>query len=447
MSIGSNEIILFCIGYLRGRNKEIPAINKSNLSKALNLKLETLNKKLAAMRRDDIFSKDKMEGVCGHILTERGRMLYRDLHDRILKMDLRPDLHSVSNLCRLEDVLDYMSDPYNIVTATYHVSRSKTLDIVDLIKLDKAKRPGSKENEIIQELLKTRGKIDQSVNDLIEELTLIGKKEPGVAENINFDSVPSAIITAEMRGRSGRDREAKAIYESLLNNRAKLDPAYWIFCIVGLIKCSKVLEGQEEAIVIADRFLVSIEDPASRAMVKKNKADILQDMERFEEAAELYNGVLRIMRGINMPYLKMMVLNNYGVLHFRQGREDEAVEYWKKARTIAVKNGPRWAEAVSNVNLSDPYARSGKTQRSRQMLRSARKYFEFINDQECISDVNFNMALVCIEEGNRDLALYYFKLCEDFPLQYKEKRMERCKVLNSRFVENGWEEPVDEKLK
>ncbi len=86
---------------------------------------------------------------------------------------------------------------------------------------------------------------------------------------------------------------------------------------------------------------------------------------------------------------------------------------------LAVKNKLKWAEAVSNVNLSDPYAKKGKTKRSRQMLRAAKKYFELINDDECVSDVNFNIALVCIEEGNRDLALYYFSRCEDFPLQYK----------------------------
>ncbi len=56
------------------------------------------------------------------------------------------------------------------------------------------------------------------------------------------------------------------------------------------------------------------------------------------------------------------------------------------------------------------------------------------------------MALVCIEEGNRDLALHYFKQCEDFPLQYREKRIERRKVINTRFTEKGWEKPFDEKL-
>lgn len=446
MKIGSDELILFSIGYLRGRNKEIPAISKIDLSRALELRVDTLNKKLSSMRKKEHLKKEKMEGVIGHALTEKGRELYQTLHDDFMKLDLKPDLHSVSNLCRLEDVLDYMKDPFNIITVTYHVSRAKTLDVVDIIRLDKARRPGSRENEIINELLRNRGKIDQSMNDLIEELTLIGKKGPGIGETRRFDSVPSAIITAEMRSRRGRDIEAKAIYESLLKNRARLDPAYWIFCIVGLIKCSKVLESQEKAVELTDRFLETVDDPPSIAMLKKNKADILQDMGRFDEAEAIYQKIIRTLRGVDMPHMKMMVMNNLGVLHFRKGNENDAMELWKKARSIAMKNELPWMEAISNVNLSDPYAKNGKTERARQLLRSSRQYFEKINDQEGISEYNFNMALVCVEEGNRDLSLSYFKQCEDFPLQYKEKRIERRAVLNERFAEKGWKKPFDEKV-
>jgi tetratricopeptide (TPR) repeat protein len=363
-----------------------------------------------------------------------------------MNLDLDPSLHSVSNLCRLEDVLDYMNDPFNIAMVTFHVSRSKPLDVVDIIRLDRARRPGSRENEIINELLRNRGKIDQSLNDLIEDLTLIGKKDPVINEKTSFESVPTAIITAELRVRRGRDYEAKSIYQSLLKNRARLDPAYWIFCIVGLIKCSKVIDGQDEALALANRFLESVTDPASRSMINKNKADILQDMGKYKEAEQLYNSIIRTLRGVDMPHLKMMVLNNFGVLHFRQGKEDEAVECWKKARTIAMKNDLPWMEAISSVNLSDPYARKGKTERSRQLLRSARRCLERIKDQEGLSEYNFNMALVCIEEGNRDLALHYFKQCEDFPLQYREKRMERREVINTRFMEKGWMKPFDDKL-
>lgn len=446
MKIGSNEIILFCIGYLRERNREIPAINKSHFSKAMNIQVETLNKKLSNMRKKDILGKDRISGICGHIPTEKGKNLYQDLHDIIMKLDLDPDLHSVSNLCRLEDVLDYLNDPTNIAKVTYHVSRSKPLDVVDLIRLDRARRPGSRENEIIKELLRNQGKTVQSMNDLIEDLTLVGKKDSKLSEKLNFDSVPSAIITAEFRVRRGRDIEAKAIYESLLKNRAKLDPAYWIFCIVGLVKCSKTLDGQEKALELADRFLESVEDTANRAMLKKSKADILQDMKRYEEAEVMYNSIIRTLRGTDMPLLKVMVLNNFGVLHFRQDHVKEAVDCWKKVKKIAVKNQLKWAEAISNVNLSDPYARMGKTERSRQLLRSAKKHLENINDQEGISEYNFNMALVCVEEGNRDLALHYFKQCEDFPLQYREKRLERRNVINERFAEKGWEIPFDKKV-
>ncbi len=446
MKIGSDEIILFCIGYLRERNREIPATNKSHFSRALNIQVETLNKKLSNMRKKDLLGKNRISGICGHIPTEKGKKLYQSLHDTVMKLDLDPDLHSVSNLCRLEDVLDYLNDPTNIAKVTYHVSRSKPLDVVDLIRLDRAKRPGSKENEIIKELLRNQGKTVQSMNDLIEDLTLVGKKDSEISEKLNFDSVPSAIITAELRVRRGRDIEAKAIYESLLKNRAKLDPAYWIFCIVGLVKCSKTLDGQEEALELADRFLESIEDPATKAMLKKSKADILQDMKRYHDAEEIYNSIIRTLRGVDMPHLKMMVLNNLGVLHFRKDHEEKAVDCWKRARSIAVKNELKWAEAVSNVNLSDPYAKRGMTERSRQMLRSARRYFESINDQEGVSYCNFNMTLVCIEEGNRDLALHYFKQCEKFPLQYEENRRERRDVICKRFLEKGWSKPFDEKL-
>ncbi|MDG6224999.1 MAG: tetratricopeptide repeat protein [Candidatus Thermoplasmatota archaeon] len=446
MNVGTNDLMIFSIGYLRGRQKEVMPINKKQFAEVLDVSGETINRNLATMRKVGMIVKVKKDGVLGHALAEKGRERYREIHSRMMDMDLKPDLHSVSNLCRLEDVIEYLRDPYHIVLLAYSVSRGKKLDVVDLIRLDRARRPGSKENEIINELLRTKGSVGQSMNELIEDLTLVGKKDPGIGDDLDYDSVPNALITAEMRIRRGRDLDARRIYQTLLRNRAKLDPAYWIFCIIGLIRCTKVLEGQESALELADRFLETVEDPAYKAMLKKIKADILQDMKRFKESEETYNSIIKTLKRINMPHLNMMVLNNVGVLHFRQGREDKAVDCWKKARTIAVKNDLKWAEAISNVNLSDTYAKEGNLKTAKEILRKSKKIFEKIDDQEGMSEYNFNMALVTVEYGNRELALDYFKRCEDFPLQYREKRVERREVINERFEKKGWEKPFNGKL-
>ncbi|MDG6224998.1 MAG: tetratricopeptide repeat protein [Candidatus Thermoplasmatota archaeon] len=443
MNVRTDDIILFSIGYLRGRQKEVPSLDKRKLSTALDIKTDTLNKRLSEMRRAKILEKQRIDGVCGHVLTGIGRERYREIHKRIMDLELRPDLHSVSELCRLGDVIEYLSDPYNVVRVAYCVSRSKPLDAVHLIQDDRAMRPGSKENAMINELVLTDGKADRSINDLIEELTLVGKRGPALEDPRSFDSVPYAIISAEMKMRRGSDLEAMAIYGSLLRDRAGLDPAYWIFCIIGIIKCTKVLEGQEKALELVERSLYAVKDPAFRAMLNKNKGDILQDMKRYSESEETYRSVLMALKRLQMPNLKVMVLNNLGVLYFRQGLEDKAKDRWKKARTISVREDLPWVEAICNVNLSDVYARAGQFKNAKELLSKSKQYFLSINDLEGLSGYDFNMALVCVEEGNRDLALHYFSRCEDFPLQYLKKRAERRAVLIERFERRGWEKPFD----
>jgi tetratricopeptide (TPR) repeat protein len=135
--------------------------------------------------------------------------------------------------------------------------------------------------------------------------------------------------------------------------------------------------------------------------------------------------------------MQISVLNNFGVMLFRQDKFDLAERYWIKARNLAQGNDYPWAKAMIEINLSDPYALKGRIKRAKNMLYDSRRYLERMGDGEGLSYANFNLSLVSVQEGRLEAAMDYFGKAEEFPLIYRSKRDERRRVLFKRIEEKG----------
>ena len=61
-----------------------------------------------------------------------------------------------------------------------------------------------------------------------------------------------------------------------------------------------------------------------------------------------------------------------------------------------------------------------------------------VDDPEGMSEVDFNMALLQIEKGNRKKALKNFDRAMEFPLIYYRKAKEREEVFKGRMESKKW---------
>lgn len=165
----------------------------------------------------------------------------------------------------------------------------------------------------------------------------------------------------------------------------------------------------------------------------------MSDLGRYQEAHDVYESSLGIARSKKLICLQAMTLNNIGVNHFRAEEYDEAEDIWQKSRRFAKSNDVSWAKVMSEINLADIKGRRGNYYMARKYLREARKFMFLVGDMEGVSEVDFNLALVCVEEGKKDRAIHYFKRSENFPLMYREKIIERREELKKRFEEKGWD--------
>jgi tetratricopeptide (TPR) repeat protein len=151
------------------------------------------------------------------------------------------------------------------------------------------------------------------------------------------------------------------------------------------------------------------------------------------------------------PSLETAIYNNMGIPYLEKGDWTNAERSWRKALRIARENRFFWLEAVTKLNIADALAHSGRCQRARKVLAESKSFFVSVGDEEGMSMYHFNMALVCIEEGNKGKSIDHFHKYAEFPFTYIGKKLKLRQVMNERFREKGWHEPfpsiTDEKPK
>jgi tetratricopeptide (TPR) repeat protein len=191
-----------------------------------------------------------------------------------------------------------------------------------------------------------------------------------------------------------------------------------------------------------DRTLPRISKPIHVGLLRKLQGDILSDMKEHEGSLGLYRSALGIFRAERTRMLELSTLNNMGVTQFRQDRFDAAMRTWQKVRNLCIERDYVMMKALVGLNLADSYARIGKVKRAHAILRESAQVFEAIGDLESLSMVEFNRALVYVEEGKKDRALEHFSVCMRFPFVSELKAGERRDVLRARFAAKGWSCPV-----
>jgi tetratricopeptide (TPR) repeat protein len=435
---GSKDLILFVIGYLGERKDIMQSPNRKIIAQSLDMTEKTMNNRLSELRNQGFLESKKQSRVAGHVLTIPGRRIYGSLYDIVMSTNLTPEQHRCEG--RMEKVLPAFRDPADIVKVVFHVMTERKLDIVSVYKFEQAKNPGSKEMILLKELLDVEGTLDMPFEKMIDLYTLIGKGPQEIFE-MDSESILDSIIYADFLRRQMMVHEAKGIYSDILRNRAGPRSGYRIFCLVGLIMCTKVTDGHKAALKMVDDFLMTLNAPAFKVMMTKTKADLLIYSD-LAEARRLYRSCINSLKNLKLYALECGTYNNLGVAYFREGNFKEAERCWEKVLSISRDRDYYWIEAVTKLNYADAKARSGDIGKADRLLEEAFGFFTSVNDIEGISGYHFNKAIVSVHKGDRDRSLEHFRKCDEFFAVYKEHREMQREELRKLFIERGWDAPV-----
>ena len=428
------DILLFGVGYLSDRD-EGSQCDQGKISSALKVDRKRLGRAFETLHARGLIQERK-GGVCGKVLSGEGMRKYGTLYEHITTMTFDPEIHRCEG--NLGSALRSFKDPANIMRIVHCVMAGVDLDVVALNHEERLRRGDSSEMLLLKELVDSRGDLDQPFEGLVNRLMLGGKVPEDLPSIEPGGSIVDELVTAELLRRQLKENEAFTRFVNVLRNRSGPDSAYRIFAVVGMINCIKVLEGHEAAMKEIGQFLSVTTHPPYRVMLMKCQADILSYSDHHG-SIKLYLSCLKAINRLGLPQLHVAILNNIGVMHFIMEDWKEAKKYWKKSLRISRENYFEWMEAIINLNLSDLLAKEGKHARAKRILGGSKKFFMSVNDTEGLSGYHFNMALVHIEEGNRELALKHFVRYEEFPIRYREKREEERKAFKERFGEKGWD--------
>ena len=434
------DVILYSLRDITSLDKELDLIR---IGRILCIKKSTLNRYLKDLDRKGWIriarnGKGRIESV---ILTGAGLRECEQTDRLISNIVLDPKSSGFSKRVPLQYVLDQLKGPYEIMEfLDLYFIKTKT-EVTAILDNIKSMRQDSRISRYIDEVFSLdSGGSTRTLEDILNTLSIygIGNENRKIAESLYDSNIDSLLLKAEILRRKGLIEEAKAIYDGLLHRRTGLESGRWILCLSGLVQCMVYLNQEKDGIELIERMIESIENPAERGFLKKVKADIVQGLGRFKEASDLYKSCLGLFQAKCYPTIRASILNNLGVLYFRKDEIEIATKLWEEAYDILIKEKLRWSICMTSINLADAYSLQGETRKASRLLGRARTFLEEVGDLEGLSEVDFNMALLQIEKGNRKKALKNFDRAMEFPLIYYRKAKEREEVFKGRMESKKW---------
>ncbi|MBN1389434.1 MAG: hypothetical protein JXA22_02215 [Candidatus Thermoplasmatota archaeon] len=432
------EMLIFIYGYFDNRVPE-----KVMICRCLGIDQKTFEKRIGQLMREGLFT-GKKHSEQEYGLTGSGMSEYERIREYMAEMEISPELHGVGRIYKLDPILPFIKDPEVLIFLVRTVARKEKKNLPVLLSGRMNSASSSRYRELVEEFNREDVKISRSLDISIRDLTFIGSDPAELVRSSSPTSANEAILEAELLRRCGNAQGSMDLFRHVLSTDI-MDPGCWICGIVGIIQCTKTIDGPENALTLCDRILAeTVLDPSHRSFLIKTRADLLSDLKRYRDADEAYNTALGIARSKKQVCLPGMIMNNSGVNLFRAGELSKAEKVWYSARKYCRSNGLHWTRVISEINLADIEGKKGNFRKAGNLLRSAHDFMEKVGDLEGLSGVHFNMALLRIEEGKPERAIYYYKRSEEFPLVYENKREERRDVMRERFKEKGWiwENPV-----
>ncbi|HPR16929.1 MAG TPA: sigma 54-interacting transcriptional regulator [Candidatus Cloacimonadota bacterium] len=107
------------------------------------------------------------------------------------------------------------------------------------------------------------------------------------------------------------------------------------------------------------------------ATIASDRAVILQDLNRPEEALKIYETALPIFAKENIKKSYLRTLNNIGVIYVQLSRFQEAEMNFLKMLNVSVETDDKQFNTMSHLNLADVYLRRGEWKKSLYQAQTA----------------------------------------------------------------------------
>lgn len=434
------DLILYTI---RGLNLSSCDIDRTLMGRLLKLKRKTIDKYLRSLEvmKFLIIKKNESGRIIGYELTKHGQETVDKIDGKMMGTFFNPSTSGFARKVSLKIVLDHLRDPYEEMEFLSRYLFENVEDVTEIIEDIKINRPDSRFSRFMQEVLNIEGSRETNhLEQILQTSSLYSFKSEEIDNSYTFppEEVVDLILDAEKKRRRGDIKEARSIYNGLLRRRKGIEKGNWLLCMNGLVQCFTYDNKEKEAIEQLDRILKDISDPREIGFFRKIKADILQDLGRYEDASRIYRKCLGVFNKSEFPLIRVTILNNLGVQYCRRKKMKIATDFWEEAIKIARKIELPYVESIISMNLADAYATDKRFKKADRLLRASESELKDIGDLEGLSGVYFNKALVYIEKGNRKKAVKFYEMAMAFPLTYKQKRDERKDVFEGRMRDKGF---------
>ncbi len=413
-------------------------INLNQICRRWGITEKTLFKYFNEMNRSGQIQFRRTDSETFIRLTDSGRNELKVVYDIISGIILDPKTSGFAKKVNLNMILDHLKNPYEKLEFLDRFFLKKESNATSLIDEIKGMRSDSRFSRYIEEVLSIDGDNDVGfLEETLKSTSLYSEYCIDHGFTLTNTDINSLIIEAELLRRRGDIGEAMCIYTGILQRKTGIETGKWMIAIAGMAQCQVYLNREIEAMKFLDNMKSSMNDPVERGFMDKLEADILQDLDRFEESSGLYRSCLGVFQENEFPLIRLTILNNLGVQYCRKENMKIATDFWEEALKISKKVSLPYVEAIISLNLADAYAQKKRFYKAEELLRNAAKVLQSVGDLEGLSGVDFNKSLVFIEKGEKKKALKYFEKAMKFPLTYKRKREERRRVFKGRMRAKG----------
>lgn len=428
------DVVLFGIGSIL---QDRDLIDRDLLGNSLGISARSLSNILSKLVKNDMIRSTGSEyGSLSSIqLTKNGEKEFLAIKEDLIKKRSK-NVFDEGVTIDISKMIVSPGDPYDIIGIVDNVVFRKTSSIEKVIERITSHIRDRKFSRYFEEIIGTTFHTSTfELEHVLKRSSIYGI--PSIRRNrdkeVSAEDIRSMIFDAERARREGDIEKAKGIYGSVLSNVVVLDMNVWVLCFTGLIQCLVYENKEVRSVELLDEVMEVVETPVHKSLLRKLKADIIQDLGRMDEASRLYHSCLAVLSERENPILRITVLNNLGVLYLRKDDRRSATALWKDALRIARKENLPWMISIASINLADVYSMNGRIETAVRSLRNARKILEQCGDMEGLSAVDFNMALVQIAKGNEKMAYRYFERSKSFGLLYLRKSEERERVFKERI--------------
>lgn len=434
IEIARIDLILVSICLMEERVKNNSQIVElRGIENLLGIKWSTLLKYLGSLRKHDLI--ETISRVPYRVkITKKGLKISKKQLNKLKNLTLKKEDYKLDKDTKLGYLISNLRSPEDLISVLSEMQRRSGFDLITYIAL----RTGLKDGSMF---MKTRNELDEELSSSEGMLSVKSQDLENVSNLPSFHPLDRILVESDMLRRQGRIEEAITNYQLVLDKVDDLGNGRGAMSEIGMIQCIRYKDGHEKAMERIETTLKKVKSNNLKGMLKRLKADILSDEGKFQEAMVQYKSAKGHFHFSHAQNLLAICLNNIAVLYFRKDDLIQAERTWKKALLISKRNDIPCAKAVILVNLADVDGRNGRIRPAYRKLREARNLFKAMGDLEGLSAVDFNQALIKVEENDREASLRFFDRAMRFPLRYHPKRIERWKVMNERFREKGWDLP------